>query len=80
MVARSRVPYGAEKGLLVRHGTAQHHSTIAGTLHPSSVVFHFVFHSIVNIRVQINSNGFGVFLDLISRFEFEFRRCAIFFF
>ena len=27
------------------------------------------------VRVQINLNDFGGFLELISRFEFEFRRC-----
>ena len=27
---------------------------------------------------ETNSNDFGVFLELISRFEFEFCRCVIF--
>ena len=30
------------------------------------------------MRPKVNSNYFGVFLELISRFEFEFRRCGIF--
>ena len=33
----------------------------------------------LTIRVHINSNDFGSFLELISRFEFEFRRRGIFF-
>ena len=31
------------------------------------------------MRPKINSNDFGCFLELISRFEFDFRRCGFFF-
>ena len=31
------------------------------------------------MRPKINSNDFGFFLKLISRFEVEFRRCGFFF-
>ena len=34
----------------------------------------------ITMRPEINSNDFGVFLELISRFEFEFRRRENFFF
>ena len=32
------------------------------------------------MRPEINSNDFGFFLKLISRFEFDLRRCGNFFF
>ena len=31
------------------------------------------------MRPEINSNDFGWFLELISRFEFDFRRCGKYF-
>ena len=31
------------------------------------------------IRPETNSNDFGFFVELISRFEFDFRRCGMFF-
>ena len=36
-------------------------------------------HIQITMRPETNSNDFGGFLEFISRFEFEFRRCGFFF-